>query len=77
MNTKNANRNIPIKVALFTSLGSGLEYYDFVIYGMMTKYLSDIFFSANDSLSGMIQTFIVFAVGYLIRPFGGTYRNDS
>ncbi len=66
------NKNIPLKVALLTSLGSGLEYYDFVIYGMMTKYLSDIFFSTTDSLNSIIQTFIVFAIGYLIRPFGGT-----
>ncbi|WP_342269956.1 MFS transporter [Rickettsia endosymbiont of Orchestes rusci] len=66
------NNSISLKVALLTSLGSGLEYYDFVIYGMMAKYLSDIFFSMHDSLSGIIQTFIVFAVGYLIRPFGGT-----
>ncbi|KHO04030.1 hypothetical protein JS61_01775 [Rickettsia felis] len=72
LNAKNVNSNIPLKVALFTSLGSGLEYYDFVIYGMMAKYLSDIFFSVNDSISSMIQTFIVFAVGYLFRPFGGT-----
>ncbi len=72
LNAKNVNSNIPLKVALFTSLGSGLEYYDFVIYSMMAKYLSDIFFSVNDSISSMIQTFIVFAVGYLIRPFGGT-----
>lgn len=72
LNRKNTNGNVPLKVALFTSLGSGLEYYDFVIYGMMAKYLSDIFFSVNDSSSSMIQTFIVFAVGYLIRPFGGT-----
>lgn len=34
LNAKNVNSNIPLKVALFTSLGSGLEYYDFVIYGM-------------------------------------------
>lgn len=66
------NSNIPLKVALLTSLGSGLEYYDFVIYGMMAKYLSDIFFFPTDSLSSIIQTFIVFAIGYLIRPFGGT-----
>ncbi|WP_419234532.1 MFS transporter [Rickettsia endosymbiont of Nabis limbatus] len=69
---KSYNSNTPLKVALFTSLGSGLEYYDFVIYGMMAKYLSDIFFSVDDSLSSMIQAFIVFSIGYLIRPFGGT-----
>lgn len=69
---KSHNNNTPLKVALFTSLGSGLEYYDFVIYGMMAKYLSDIFFSVDDSLNSMIQTFIVFSIGYLIRPFGGT-----
>ena len=60
------------KIACFTALGVGLEYYDFVIYGTMATYLGDIFFSKQNELSNDIQVFSAFAVGYLIRPFGGT-----
>lgn len=65
------SKNEPIRIAFLASLGSGLEYYDFVIYGMMAKYLSDIFFNAQDQFSSLVQTFIIFAVGYLMRPLGG------
>lgn len=59
------------KVALLASLGSGLEYYDFVIYGMMVKYIGDIFFPNHLEFISIMQAFSVFAVGYLIRPVGG------
>lgn len=57
------------QVTLWTSFGSAIEYYDFVIYGMMATYLSQIFF--HTPASG-IPTFLVFAVGYIARPVGGT-----
>ena len=66
-NTKN-NKYITI----FASLGSALEYYDFIIYGMMATYLSTVFFPSHNPASAVLQTFIVFAVGYFARPLGGT-----
>lgn len=59
------------KVAFLASLGSALEYYDFVIYGMMAKYLSKIFFPHADPIMGLIQAFAIFAIGYFARPLGG------
>ena len=53
------------------SLGTGLEYYDFVIYGVMAYYLSDLFFPNIDSSISVIQSFSIFAMGYVIRPIGG------
>lgn len=59
------------KAALLAALGSGFEYYDFVVYGMMAKYLSLIFFPSNDAAVSMMQTFSIFALGYIVRPLGG------
>lgn len=59
------------KATLLSSLGAGLEYYDFIIYGMMAEYLSPLFFSGDRPWIALIKTFAIFAVGYLIRPFGG------
>ncbi len=59
------------KVFLWVGAGSILEYYDFVIYGMMAKYFSISFFPAQDNTAALLQAFLVFAVGYFARPFGG------
>ncbi|PCH55749.1 MAG: MFS transporter, partial [Legionellales bacterium] len=61
------------KVTFLTSIGAGLEYYDFVIYGMMAPYLSSLFFVSGDASSQLIKTFAIFAVGYLFRPLGGIF----
>jgi MFS family permease len=59
------------KAAWLASLGAGLEYYDFIIYGMMAGYLGPLFFPTEESWVGLLRVFGIFAVGYLIRPFGG------
>ncbi|MCX7338065.1 MAG: MFS transporter [Alphaproteobacteria bacterium] len=59
------------KITLWASLGSMVEYYDFVVYAMMAKYLGAVFFESGNAQSAIIQTFLVFAVGYFARPFGG------
>jgi MHS family proline/betaine transporter-like MFS transporter len=64
----NQNRHI----TLLASLGSTLEYFDFVIYGMMASYLSIVFFPPQNPTAATLQSFLVFAVGYFARPLGGT-----
>ena len=59
------------KVTLLTSLGAGFEYYDFVIYALLANHLSILFFANEDALSGVLKTFAVFAIGYVVRPLGG------
>lgn len=59
------------KATFLSSLGAGLEYYDFIIYGMMASTLSSLFFAAEDSSSALIKAFAFFAVGYVVRPLGG------
>lgn len=61
------------KATLLSSIGAGFEYYDFIVYGMMAEYLSPLFFSSDEAWIGIAKTFAVFAVGYLIRPFGGIF----
>ncbi len=59
------------KATWLSSLGAGLEYYDFIVYGMMVSYLNTLFFSSGESWIGVMKAFGVFAVGYVARPFGG------
>lgn len=54
------------------SLGSALEYFDFVVYGLLSKYLNYVFFSSTDALKSTFYTLFIFALGYIVRPLGGT-----
>lgn len=58
------------KATFLASLGAGLEYYDFVIYGLMASTLSNLFF-AGETASHLSKTFAIFALGYIARPVGG------
>lgn len=59
------------RITFLTSLGAGLEYYDFIIYGMMAGQLSTLFFGGDEYWIGVLKAFSIFAVGYLARPIGG------
>ena len=59
------------KATWLASLGAGLEYYDFVVYGMMVGTLNSLFFASGEAWVDLIKGFAVFAVGYLMRPIGG------
>lgn len=65
------NINMKKSVLLLTGLGSGLEYYDFMIYAIFAHYISHSFFPSNDHYASLMATFGVFAVSYLLRPIGG------
>ena len=59
------------KVIVLSSLGGALEFYDFVIFSTFAVYIGHQFFPSGDKVTELLQTFAVFAVGYLARPFGG------
>lgn len=69
--SENRSSALERRITVLMGLGSALEYYDFVIYGMMAKYLKTIFFPPHSDTLAFIQFFSVFAIGYLARPFGG------
>jgi MFS family permease len=54
------------------ALGGALEFYDFVVFVFFTKALSAVFFPPHMSeWLRQLQTFGIFAAGYLARPVGG------
>ncbi|MGY0218269.1 MFS transporter [Endozoicomonadaceae bacterium StTr2] len=50
--------------------GNTIEYYDYVVYGLLTPVLSTLFFPAEDRFTSLLQTFIAFATTMLARPVG-------
>lgn len=59
------------KIILLASLGGALEFYDFVIYVIFAPIISQIFFPKTDRIASLMSVYAVFAIGYLVRPFGG------
>ena len=48
-----------------------LEWYDFVIYGLLAVYLSHVFFPQDDESTALLATLAVFGVSFVMRPLGG------
>jgi MFS family permease len=59
------------KVTIYASLGTALEYFDFIIYGMMASFIGPLFFSGDQWAP--LQAFLILAMGYLVRPLGGAF----
>lgn len=59
------------KTTWLASLGAALEYYDFMVYGLLASYLARVFFPQNNGVVSLLQVFSVFALGYFMRPLGG------
>jgi MHS family proline/betaine transporter-like MFS transporter len=64
--TANTNR---LKVGI--NIGVALEYFDFMIYGMLMPFMMPLFFQSTDPISNSLKAFSVFALGYVARPLGG------
>jgi MFS family permease len=57
---------------VLASLGGALEYYDFVIFVFFTSVIGKLFFTPGiPEWVRELQTFGIFAAGYLVRPLGG------
>ena len=56
---------------IYATSGVVIEWYDFMIYGLLATTLQKVFYPTSDSSVGLILTFATFAIGYLARPIGG------
>ncbi len=60
------------KTLALSALGGALEFYDFIIYVFFAVAIGQLFFpAAMPDWLRQVQTFGIFAAGYLARPLGG------
>ncbi|HSW94500.1 MAG TPA: MFS transporter [Gammaproteobacteria bacterium] len=59
------------KIITLAALGGMLEFYDFIIYGVFSVYFAHQFFPATSGLVTVMESYLVFVLGYLARPIGG------
>jgi metabolite-proton symporter len=67
-----AEHSVQLRRAVIAStVGTTIEFYDFLVYGQMAALVfAKLYFPSSDPLSGTLQAFAVFAVGFLARPVG-------
>jgi MHS family proline/betaine transporter-like MFS transporter len=58
------------KVVVAVSIGSFIEIYDAVLYGYFATVLAAQFMPEQDPTAGLLATFAIFAVGFLVNPIG-------
>jgi len=53
------------------SIGNLVEWYDFYAYAAFALYFANAFFPGNDPVVAQLNTALVFALGFIVRPIGG------
>jgi MHS family proline/betaine transporter-like MFS transporter len=54
-----------------TTIGNVLEWYDFIVYAYFATTIAGRFFPTSDQTAGLLSTFLVFGIGFVMRPVGG------
>lgn len=59
------------RVVTSAAIGQFVEWYDFTVYAYSAAVIAQLFFPAEDPVVGLLSTFAVYAVGFVMRPVGG------
>jgi MFS transporter, MHS family, proline/betaine transporter len=60
-----------MQTVLAGAIGNVLEWYDFGLFGYFATVIAAEFFPGQDRTAALLETFGVFATGFLMRPLGG------
>ncbi|MFJ3483303.1 MFS transporter [Pseudomonas sp. NPDC090202] len=66
-----AERNALRRAASASFMGNFVEWFDYAAYGYLATVIALIFFPQTDKTSGLLATFAVFAISFIVRPLGG------
>ncbi|SDD36846.1 Sugar transporter [Sphingomonas sp. YR710] len=56
-----------------SSLGTVFEWYDFYLYGLLTTIIAAQFLTGLNQTTSFIMALLVFAAGFIVRPFGALF----
>ena len=68
-----ARRRKAKKATAVGAFGTFIEYYDFSVYGYVAATLAVVFFPNDDPVIGLLNTFLVFGLAFLVRPLGAIF----
>ncbi|GAB1617953.1 MFS transporter [Pseudomonas sp. NGC7] len=66
-----AERQALRKAARASFMGNFVEWFDYAAYGYLATIIAATFFPQTDKTTGLLATFAVFALSFLVRPLGG------
>ncbi|HAS30905.1 MAG TPA: MFS transporter [Microbacterium sp.] len=67
-----AAQQSPMRTFLVSGVGTALEFYDFLIYGLAAALVfGTVFFPSENPMIGVLLGFASFGTGFLARPLGG------
>jgi MHS family alpha-ketoglutarate permease-like MFS transporter len=71
--TRDRTRFTPVvrRGLLGLGLGNALEWYDWMIFGLLSAFIGPSFFPSSDPVTATLGALSVFAVGFAFRPLGG------
>src|SRR6266436_3356470 len=59
------------RAVVAATIGTAIEWYDFFLYSTVTGLVfAKLFFPASDPLTGTLEAFAIYAVGFVARPIG-------
>src|SRR5207245_5891461 len=59
------------RAVIASTVGTTIEWYDFLLYGQVAALaVARLYFPSSEPLTGVLQAFAVFAVGFVARPIG-------
>jgi metabolite-proton symporter len=59
------------RAVIASTIGTTIEWYDFFIYGTVTGLVfAKLYFPGSDPLTGTLEAFAIYAVGFIARPVG-------
>lgn len=61
------------KLILTSGIANSFEWYDYALFGHFAPIIGQKFFPETDPSTALLQAFLVFAIGYLMRPIGGIF----
>src|SRR5580693_6760487 len=64
------------RAVVATSIGNMLEWYDFTVYALFAGYIAGNFFPSHDPNTRLLETFLVFGLGFVVRPLGAVLIGD-
>ncbi|WP_092627925.1 MFS transporter [Actinopolyspora mzabensis] len=61
------------RVVSASFIGNLVEWFDYAVYGYLATTIAGVFFPTSSPTAGLLATFSVFALSFVIRPVGGLF----
>lgn len=61
------------RVVSASFIGNLVEWFDYAVYGYLATTIAGVFFPGTSPTAGLLATFSVFALSFIIRPIGGLF----